>query len=249
MNIYITDGTPESFYTAVFTACTDKDCIVTSARDFQMPMGARLIEVSADKEKCARVCRKLQQCDGRALNDLSLILRRGSPSREMTALGYIRLLIEKGSPVRDMLSHPAVIEAMAAIKKVTGETHNFTGFLRFMEGANGVFYAPFSPDNDILELILPHFLRRLANQAFVIHDVSRKKAALYNTKECVLTDTDERVSIALSEYERGFQELWQEYYRSVNIAERPHEKQMKGYMPVRYWKFMPEKQASKPPRN
>ena len=34
MNIYITDGTPESFYTAVFTACTDKDCIASLRNDF-----------------------------------------------------------------------------------------------------------------------------------------------------------------------------------------------------------------------
>lgn len=59
----------------------------------------------------------------------------------------------------------------------------------------------------------------------------------------MIAETDERVSVALSEYEQGFQNLWKEYYRSVNIAQRPHEKQMKGYMPVRYWKFMPEKQG------
>ena len=243
MNVYITDGTPDCFYSAVFRACTDRGCLITSGKNVQLPLGAAIIEVATDREKCARVKRKLSAVDGRALHDLSLILRRGSDMREMIALAYIRLLIEKNAPVRDMHAHPAVIEAREAIKKVTGEVHNFTGFLRFMEGENGIYYAPFSPDNDILELILPHFMRRLANQPFVIHDVSRRKAALYNTRDCVITDTDERVSIALSEYERGFQELWKEYYRSVNIAQRPHEKQMKGYMPVRYWKFMPEKET------
>ena len=243
MNVYITDGTPDGFYTAAFRACTDKDCIVTSEKSIQLPLGAAIIEVATDSEKCARVKRKLSAADGHALHDISLILRRGSPTREMTALGYIRLLVRVNAPVRDMHAHPAIIEAREAIRKVTGEAHNFTGFLRFMEGKNGVFYAPFSPDNDILELILPHFLRRLPNQPFVIHDVARRKAALYNTRECVITDTDERVSIALSEYEQGFQALWKEYYRSVNIAQRPHEKQMKGYMPVRYWKFMPEKET------
>ena len=245
MNVYITDGTPECFYTAVFSACTDKGCVVTSAKDFQLPLGAVLIEVAPDGEKSARVQKKLRAIDGGALREISLILRRGCAEREMTALGYIRLLVEKNAPVRGMLSHPAVLEARDAIKKVTGEAHNFTGFLRFMEGKNGIFYAPFSPDNDILELILPHFLRRFANQPFVIHDVARRKAALFNAHDCVITETDERVSVALSEYEQRFQDLWKEYYRSVNIAQRPHEKQMKGYMPVRYWKFMPEKQGAK----
>lgn len=47
--------------------------------------------------------------------------------------------------------------------------------------------------------------------------------------------------VYLSEYERSFEALWKKYYTSVNVKERPHEKQMKGYMPVRYWKFLPEK--------
>lgn len=246
MKIYLTDGTPDCFYTAVFSACTDRECIVTPAKDLQLPLGVDLIEVKRDEEKCARVMRKLRAVDEKCLQEISLILRRGCAEREMTALNYIRLIIEKNAPVREMLSHPAVLEARSAIRKVTGETHNFKGFLRFMEGSNGVFYAPFSPDNDILELILPHFLRRLPGQPFVIHDTARRKAALYNTRDCVITQTDERVSVALSEYERGFQDLWKEYYRSVNITQRPHEKQMKGYMPVRYWKFMPEKQGENP---
>ena len=73
----------------------------------------------------------------------------------------------------------------------------------------------------------------------------RAKQPLYGTPANVLyTSTDEKVNICLSEYEQTFQNLWKEYYRSVNIQQRPHEKQMKGYMPVRYWKYMPEKHGS-----
>ena len=160
----------------------------------------------------------------------------------MTALAALRRIVKAGGPVRDRLSDPAVLEATTELRKVTGEAHNFTGFLRFMEGANGVYYGPFAPDNDILELILPHFLKRFAVQPFVIHDTARRKAALYNGKDCILTRTEEKVSVALSDYEDSFQQLWKEYYNSVNIAQRPHERQMRGYMPVRYWKYMPEKQ-------
>ena len=180
--------------------------------------------------------------DARCLREIGLILRRGCDTREMTALSYLRRIVHEHGPVRDRLSEPEVLEAMTELKKVTGEAHNFTGFLRFMEGANGVFYGPFSPDNDILDLILPHFLKRFASQPFVIHDTARCKAALYNGKECIVTQTDKKVSVALSAYEDSFQALWKEYYSSVNIAQRPHERQMKGYMPVRYWKYMPEKQ-------
>ena len=241
MNVYITDGTPDGFYTAVFNACTDRDCVVTSSRTVQLALDSTVILVDTDEEKSGRVKRKLREYAPRSLGDVSLILRRGSETKEQTALEYIRLIVAKRAPVGGMLSHPAVIAAREEKKKVTLEAHRYTGFLRFMEGQGGIFYAPFSPDNDILELILPHFIARLPDQPFVIHDVSRGKAALYNGKECVMTDTADKVDIPLSDCEQHFRTLWKEYYRSVNFAAHPHEKQMKGYMPVRYWKFMPEK--------
>ncbi len=242
MNIYLTDGSETCFYTAAFRACTDRTCQVTCENNVQLSLGAQIITVLPDEEKSARVRKKLQECDPRSLQDISLILRRGCPQKEMIALAYLRLIVRSGAPVRDRLSLSAVRDAADAIKKVLNEAHRLTGFLRFMESASGIFYAPFSPDNDILDLILPHFLRRFADQSFVIHDIARKKAALYNRNECIITPTDESVNVILSDREEGFQMLWKEYYRSVNIAQRPHKKQMKGYMPVRYWKFLPEKQ-------
>ncbi|MCD8372793.1 MAG: DUF4130 domain-containing protein, partial [Clostridia bacterium] len=74
----------------------------------------------------------------------------------------------------------------------------------------------------------------------VIHDLKRKKAALSDGREWFITGVGE-AEIYLSEYEKTFEGLWKKYYASVNIKERPHERQMKGYMPVRYWKYMPEK--------
>lgn len=245
MNIYITDGTEEGFYTAAFDACTDADCRICSGQAVQLCLGASLIQVGADEEKCGRVKGRLKSCDPRCLRDISLLLRRGWEGREQLALDYVRLLVKARAPVRDRLADATVLAVREQCRKVTGEAHNFTGFLRFMEGAGGIFYAPFEPDNDILELILPHFLRRLPAQPFIIHDIGRRKAALYNGKECLIVPADDRVSVTLSEREDAFRSLWQEYYGAVNIADRPHEKQMKGYMPVRYWKHLPEKNIKK----
>ena len=241
MNVYITDGTEDGFYTAAFRACTDTDCIVTSAKNIQLTLDARIAVVEYDAQKCARVRNKIRQYDRDAENDIALILRRGCATKEMTALNYLRLIVREKCAVRDRLSVPAVIEAMDERGKVGLEAYRFKGFLRFMEGEGGIFYAPFSPDNDILELILPHFLRRLPDQPFIIHDTLRRKAALWNGRECAIAATEDNVSVRFSPDEENFQALWREYYRAVNIDQRPHEKQMKGYMPVRYWKFMPEK--------
>ena len=85
-----------------------------------------------------------------------------------------------------------------------------------------------------------HFASRLKNERFVIHDVKRKIAGMYNGHEWIMNYVGE-AEVYLSEYERAFENLWKKYYLAVNIEERPHEKQMKRSMPVRYWKFLPQK--------
>ncbi len=241
MTYFVTDGSADCFYTAVFDAYRQKDAVITSESNLQTQLDSQICEVVADGEKCERVKRKLRQLDAGAAGDVELVLRSCNPLRENTAFEYIRLIIEHGGPVRNMLAHPVVLEISDIRKKVTGEIHKLKGFLRFMENTEGVLYAPCSPDNDIVDLLAPHFAERFKNQRFVIHDITRKTAAMYDGREILVTFADS-AEIYLSEYEKYFEDLWKQYYKSVNIASRPHEKQMKGYMPVRYWKFLPEKQ-------
>ena len=50
-------------------------------------------------------------------------------------------------------------------------------------------------------------------------------------------------TVSFSKNEDAFLSLWQNYYRTVAIKERKNTRLMKNFMPVRYWKFMPEKVA------
>lgn len=239
MKIYITDGTAEGFYTAVYYAYRG-GAMVTSEKIVQITLDSEVIYLQTEIDKVKRVADKIDSIDKYSCGDIDLALRSGNKLKEQIALEYLRILVKENRPVRAMLNHPAVIQMMEIINKITSEAHNMKGFLRFMETESGALYAPCSPDNDITELIVPHFIRRLGNTKFAIHDLKRKKAALYNGNEWFTADVGE-AEIYLSEYEKAFEGLWKKYYASVNIKERPHEKQMKGYMPVRYWKYMPEK--------
>lgn len=240
MTYYLVDGSEDCFYTAVFDGYNDKGCAITSRRDLQLGLDTAVKEITADEQKAKRVKKKICEYDSAATNDISLALRSCADNKEQTAFEYIRLLIKHRRPVRTMLNIPAVFDMDNMRSRVTGELHNMKGFLRFMENDKGVLYAPYSPDNDITDLLAPHFAERLKNQKFVIHDIKRKKAALYDGNEIVVCYAD-GADVYLSEYEQAFEELWRLYYKSVNITERPHDRQMKGYMPVRYWKFLPEK--------
>lgn len=239
MKIFITDGSAVSFFTAVFTAFRE-ECIITSDKNVQLSFDSATVNVLPDYEKSDRVRRAIARYDSLAETDILLALRSSCNTKEQIAFNYIRKLMELKSPINKRLSLPEVIALNETVYKVNGETHRMKGFLRFMESANGILYAPYSPDNDITDLLMPHFCARFSAQKFIIHDLKRKVAGIYDGNEWIICEAGE-TEICLSENEKLFENLWKKYYKSVNITERPHERQMRGYMPARYWKYMPEK--------
>ena len=135
------------------------------------------------------------------------------------------------------------IQAFTDLKnRIYTETHRFKGFLRFMETEKGFYYACYEPDNDITELLVPHFTARLQSP-FIIHDIKRNILALCDGKRYKILDGgDNGVTVFMSESEEIFLDLWQQYYKSINIEERKNLRQMRNYMPERYWKNLSEKQ-------
>ena len=240
MKIFITDGSSDAFFTAVFYAFAERDCLITSDDKVQLSFDSEVVRIDPENDKCQRVINGIEKYDRLAEEEILLVLRSCDPLNEQTALEYIRKIMQTKAPVRKMLGLPEVIEFNDLLYKVRGETHRMKGFLRFMESRDGALYAPFSPDNDITDLLMAHFAERMNAERFVIHDVKRKIAGMYDGREWIMARVGE-AEVYLSEYERAFENLWKKYYKAVNIESRPHIKQMKGYMPVRYWKFLPEK--------
>lgn len=239
MKIFITDGSVISYFTAVFDAF-NTDCMITSNNNIQLALDSEVIRVECNIEKCERVRDGIARYDTYAEHDILLVLRSCDIRKEQIAFEYIKKLMQVKSPIRKRLSLTEVIKFNDILHKVTYETHKLTGFLRFTECSGGVLYAPYSPANNITDMLMRHFSERLKCEKFIIHDIKRKIAGIYNGSEWTLGYLNE-AEICLSENEKAFENLWKKYYNAVNIEERPHEKQMKSYMPVRYWKFLPEK--------
>ena len=237
--LYIFDGTVYGFLTAFLEAFHDENALLCS-REKQLVLGCTPVFVTTDEARAKKAENRLKSFDGDCLRDLQTLLRCGKSDSEQVAFAYFRALAKNKRPIRNDLSKSEVFQATAYIKKVGLEIHRFHGFIRFMETASGALYAPFAPDNDICELLLPHFRARLPQYPFVLHDTVRKKAVVYDGEHTFSAPLD-KADILLSANETAWQSLWKKYYHAVNIPARERLKQMRGYMPVRYWKFMPEK--------
>lgn len=240
--VYVFDGTQSGFLTAFLRAFEDENALLTSA-SIQLPLGEAPVEVITDEEKAKRVKQRLRCFDADALFTLDRLLRSNAENRAQIAFRYFKKLAKEKQPIDKQFADPAVFAAVECIKKVGHEIHKFHGFVRFMELANGALYAPISPDNDICDLLLPHFRARLPEYPFILHDIGRKKAAVYDGKNAFVAPLVS-ADVLLSAKEEDWQALWKSYYKAVNIHSRERLKQMRGYMPVRYWKFLTEKQET-----
>lgn len=236
--IYFYDGSKQGFLTALALSFRDEQAVLTAGNK-QLSLGQQTVFVATDAARAAAVEKRLLSFDGHCMLDLDTLLRSGDDDKDAVAFAYFRLLAQEKRPVRDMLAEPAALAAAECMRRLGTELHRLRGFIRFMESASGALYAPCSPDHDIIDLLLPHFRARLPHYPFVLHDVGRKKAAVYDGAHA-FTAPLERAEVLLSADEQAWQALWREYYQSVNIPERERLKQMRGYLPVRYRKFMNE---------
>ena len=245
MTTYFFDGTKNGLLTCIFESFYDRripDDVTTEC--VQCGLLDETVTIKSDNEKAERVYKCLKNCKTKYLvSDFNLTFRSGEKKRFKVLFDYLNVAISnKNIDVSKAFALPE-IQAFTDLKnRIYTETHRFKGFLRFMETEKGFYYACYEPDNDITELLVPHFTARLQSP-FIIHDIKRNILALCDGKRYkILNGGDNGVTVFMSESEEIFLDLWQQYYKSINIEERKNLRQMRNYMPERYWKNLSEKQ-------
>ena len=107
---------------------------------------------------------------------------------------------------------------------------------------------------ECIPLITGHFKDRFADQCWLIYDIKRAYGYYYDLKEVrnVVFGEDSReghlVTGILDESlmdkdEKLFQQLWKTYFKAICIKERLNPRKHRQDMPVRYWKYLTEKQT------
>jgi probable DNA metabolism protein len=177
------------------------------------------------------------------------VFRTNEPEKELKLLRYIRLGFKQGSKIRLLHTHPAVLDVEKAEKRIGNEVHRLLGLIRFESvipvinnTSSEILYSRIDPDNDVLEFIAPHFADRFKSDPFIIHDEKRNKALISFQKKWHVSDfTETEVAMFMrTESEEEYRRLWQQYFDIIAIKERTNPKLQKAFMPVRYWKNLPE---------
>lgn len=157
-------------------------------------------------------------------------------------LEYIRLSFKIGSIINHHIYDKKVKNVLDLKNKVLREAHSFEGFVRFSLINDEFLYSSIEPDHNILELLAPHFTERFSSEKFIIHDIKRELALVYNNKSCdyEIIYMSKSYYNELKNYKEDFSELWKTYYKSTTIKERENLVLQRNKMPKRYWKHLNE---------
>lgn len=88
-----------------------------------------------------------------------------------------------------------------------------------------------------MEIILKN---RFPREYFIIHDISRQKALIYNTNFYEIIDMDMETYEKLKFHNDEYTDLWKTYFKATTIEERKNLKLQCRMMPKRYWKHILE---------
>ena len=243
MIVFTVDKGLNGILSALFVSYTQKiypEKVIVTDIKYQPSFDEKLCRIESvtgsERVRNALINYAGQSCISR----LGVCLLSSDDGAYTTAYFYAKKILDARRDVAPLLTDPVVFKFDDLCRKVLLEKHRMTGFLRFNETRKKVLYACYSPDNDITELIAPHFFARFGKIPFVIHDLNRNRIAISDGRDVRYGYTNARATLDLSEDEKNFQNLWKHYFNDVNIKERKNTRQQDGYMPRRYRKFMPE---------
>lgn len=241
---YIYDGSFNGLLTIVFDCYLSRTIpikIVPFASELEMNLFCQYQEQKTDEKKANRIYHGvIKNVSSRCLSTAYYVFLSNLPNKEICIVKYLLLGFQIGNKIDHLLTNDLVLNMQKTSKHVFGEYHRLCGLLRFIKLKNGMFYAKLHPDNNILELLGHHFILRLPNENFIIHDKNRNLALLYNKKEYLLTEAAHLEITSLSEEELYYQNLWKCFYQTIGIKERKNSKLRMQYMPKKYWQDLIE---------
>jgi len=243
---YIYDGTFEGLLTAIYDSYYKKEIphrIVTrEGIENNFLLGERYIET--DKCKSDKVYDSIvTKISKQSLENVFYAFLSETKDCEIYIYNYLKLGWKIGPSIGSHLTDDRVLQIHNLRRKVARERHMFLGLIRFRSINDTLYYAPIEPEYNILVLLAPHFVKRNPSQSFILHDVNRNLGAVYNQNEWVITDISLKKDIAYSDEEIFYQKLWKEYHKTIAIKNRINPQLQKRNMPMKYWKYLIEKQS------
>lgn len=245
MSIYLYDGTWEGFLTLIYKLTFEVSENLSKIKVYNERLlrgrGKLLLgeRIEASESLVKRLKENILKIGGRKLlREVYYWYLCDRAGLEGATAKCLR--VAEGDP--EIFQRPHVIEALylqRAKKALFRERHRWLGFLRFFVPEDGVLFASFEPENNLLPLIGRHFTKRFPKEKIFIVDTLRGILFLgkaHTTAFIYLEDWE----ISLKAIRDPFVELWKSYFNQIAVPERVNLKRQQSRVPLKVRFFLPE---------
>jgi probable DNA metabolism protein len=254
---YIFDGTMTGVLCCVFRAFQFKefDVIVSSENNTQAALFDETIFVESNDAQANRVWQglKLKVSANGLRNFYYTFLSEQEDAFQHLFNFSVYVFFAQKAIDRDY-GHPDVLALSKWAKQVGREKHRMEAFVRFKKCKDELFLSLVKPDFNVLPLIEKHFKARYQDQRWLIYDEKRDFGIYYDLRQVhqvnmnvleidqsIHQGSSQDFSVELDHQEVLYDQLWKDYFNSVNISARKNIKLHIQYVPKRYWRYMNEK--------
>lgn len=249
--VMICEDSMEGIFTAVYEGWKWKQSGRTVEVSIQEPENTELftslVPVVTDPEKSGKVMRTVRNKLGHVVYEAVCYTAVSCHPRKGTAIFHMLWMALSGKRcdrrIMENLADQEINLVSRLRIKVWHELHHYYGFVRFREIGGSVLFSEITPENDILEMLAPHFADRFPNENWIIYDMNRQKALLHPKgsdpfiqKSAVLQEETRNRLAENEEYE----ELWRHFCSSITIQERKNPHLQQQLLPLKYRSNMPE---------
>ncbi|WP_339120298.1 TIGR03915 family putative DNA repair protein [Fusobacterium nucleatum] len=238
---YYYDGSFDGLLTVIYIAYKDRknNALRITVKTEQLLLELDDINVITDFSKARHVekaiCDKLSQ---NFLNNIQTCFLSSDKNKDTVIVHTIYKALKQGEEIFNSLDEHA-FHMNKLIKQVLNERHKYLGLLRFKEMKDGTMFSTIEPKNNVLPILISHFIKRMKREKFVIYDKKRKMIAYYDTKKVEIFFV-KSLEIEWSDEEIEYSELWKTFHKSISIKERENKKLQQSNLPKYYWKHLVE---------
>ena len=237
------ENTFEGFLTAIYYAFYSKEDIysIVTKDEVSFNLLATIKEIQSEEDKYKKVKTSIvSKIDPLSLSKIYKVFLSNEKDKGLLCYNYLKKAFKLGTKIHEHIYLDEVRKIDLICRRVSLESHRFTGFIRFKSIQDKFLYAVAEPDNNILELISPHFQRRFPNEYWIIHDKKRNIASVYNKISWEIIEMNSSLIDIIENYKDNFEDLWRGYFKATTIVERTNLKLQKRQMPKRYWNNLVE---------
>ncbi len=243
MKRYLYDGTSEALFSAISWILEEE---AEPEKVLLAEQGLTLFDegffINTNTAKAESLFQRLRLRAPDAASTIYLFMLAEQRGMESSLLSYVSLAFAHGDRVNGYLTHPAVRDIVSIAKRAGRELHRMKGLLRFEELQDGAYLAKMEPDHNIIQPLASWFRTRLRAQNWFLYDVKRCTAAQWGNGKLQFGTIDQFILPALSEDEKRVQLLWQTFFKTIALPDRKNPGLQKSNMPMKYWKYLTEKQ-------